>query len=172
MLLGAFSVCFGDGRRKGEGLSAECGLAAECGLSGQVWRVGQRNCRWYVVCRGKFGEWVKRPVSGVWFVGAKRASGSRGLSLVCGLSWRKGRVGQEACRWRVVCRGKFGEWVKRIVASVWSVGAKTLRGSRELSLACGLSWRKGRVGQRNHTYRMPQTSQIATQIKIAKTLKT
>ena len=147
-------------------------LSLECGLSWRKGRVGQRNCRWSVVCRGKFGEWVKRPVSGVWFVGAKRASGSRGLSVECGLSGRKRCVGQENCRWSVVCRGEKGEWVKRIVASVWSVGAKTLRGSRELSLACGLSWRKGRVGQRNHTYRMPQTSQIITQIKIAKTLKT
>ena len=235
-------------------------LSAECGLSGRKGRVGQRNCRWYVVCRGEKGEWVKRIVAsvwsvvaktlrgsrelslacglsgrkgrvgqgacqrsvvcrgenaawvkrivgGVWFVGAKRASGSRGLSLVCGLSGRKGRVGQKACQRSVVCRGENaawvkrivggvwsggekGEWVKRIVASVWSVGAKRASGSRGLSVECGLSGRKRCVGQencrwsvvcrgekgewvkRNHTYRMPQTSQIATQIKIAKTLKT
>ncbi len=187
--------------------SGSRGLSLECGLSGRKRCVGQRNCRWRVVCRGENAAWVKRPVAGVWPVVAKRASGSRGLSAECGLSWRKGRVGQEACRWYVVCRGKFGEWVKRPVGAVWSVGAKRASGSRELSLACGLSgrkgrvgqeacrwsvvcrgeiaawvkkasgvvWsvgRKGRVGQRNHTYRMPQTSQIATQIKIAKTLKT
>ena len=29
-------------------------------------------------------------------------------------------------------------WVKEIVAGVWSVGAKTLRGSRGLSVECGL----------------------------------
>ena len=85
VLLGAFSVCFGDGRRKGEGLSAECGLAAECGLSGQVWRVGQEACRRRVVCRGEKGEWVKGPVSGVWFVGAKTLRGSRELSLALSL---------------------------------------------------------------------------------------
>ena len=55
---------------------------------------------------------------------------------------------KKVCRWRVVWRGKFGEWVKRPVGAVWSVGAKTLRGSRELSLECGLSGRKGRVGQK------------------------
>ena len=205
MLLGTFSVCFGDGRRKGEGLSAECGLSgqvwrvgqeacrrrvvcrrekgewvkeivggvwAECGLSGRKGRVGQRNCRWRVVCRGEKGEWVKRIVASVWSVVASLASGSKELSLACGLSWRKGRVGQGACRWYVVCRHEKGEWVKEIVASVWPVVAKRASGSRGLSLECGLSARKGRVGQRNHTYRMPQTSQIATQIKIAKTLKT
>ena len=152
--------------------SGSKGLLAECGLSWRKGRVGQGACRWYVFCRGKFGEWVKRPVGAVWSVGAKRASGSRELSLACGLSGRKGRVGQEACRWSVVCRREKGEWVKRPVAGMWSVGASLANGSRELSLACGLSWRKGRVGQRNHTYRMPQTSQIITQIKIAKTLKT
>ena len=30
-----------------------------CGLSGQVWRVGQENCRRRVVCRREKGEWVK-----------------------------------------------------------------------------------------------------------------
>ena len=62
-----------------------------------------------VVCRGKYGEWVKRIGGGVWSVGAKRASGSRELLTACGLSGRKGRVGQEACRWRVVCRRENGE---------------------------------------------------------------
>ena len=62
------------------------GIVGECGLSGQVWRVGQRNCRQSLVCRGEKGEWVKRIVGGVWSVGAKRASGSKGLSLECGLS--------------------------------------------------------------------------------------
>ena len=74
-------------------------------------------------------------------------------------------------RWRVACRGEIAEWVKGIVGGVWSVGAKSLCGSRELSAECGLSGRKRRVNQRN-PYRMPQTSQITTQIKIAKTLKT
>ncbi len=74
-------------------------------------------------------------------------------------------------RWHVVCRGEIAEWVKGIVGGVWSVGAKSLRGSRGLSAECGLSGRKRRVNQRN-PYCMPQTSQITTQIKIAKTLKT
>ena len=97
-------------------------LSLACGLSGRKGRVGQGNCRRRVVCRGEKGEWVKRIVGGVWFVGAKRASGSRGLSLVCGLSGRKGRVGQEACRWYVVCRGENAAWVKRPVGGVWSGG--------------------------------------------------
>ena len=86
------------------------------------------------------------------------ADGRKGedLSAACGLSGRKGRVGQEACRrmWSVgssllrgsrglsagvVCRRENGEWVKRIVDGVWSVGAKRASGSRSLSLAFGLS---------------------------------
>ena len=124
---------------------------------GRKGRVGQRNCRRSVVCRREKGEWVKRPVAGVWSVVAKRASGSRGLSLACGqegqrrsvvcraktlrgskklslecgLSGRKRCVGQEACRWRVVCRGENAAWVKRIVASVWSVVAKRASGSKK-----------------------------------------
>ena len=129
--------------------SGSKGLSAECGLSGQVWRVGQEACRWSVVCRGEKGEWVKRIVGGVWFVVAKRASGSKKLSAECGLSGRKGRVGQENCRWRVACRDENAAWVKRIVGGVWSVGAKRASGSRGLSLVCGLSGRKGRVGQEN-----------------------
>ena len=125
-----------------------------CGLSGRKRRVGQENWRRRLVCRDKFVAWVKRPVGGVWSVGVKTASGSRGLSA--GVVWR----------------GKFVAWVKGTVARVWSVGAKMLRGSKGLSLECGLSGRKRRVNQRNHTYRMPETLQIATQIKIAKTLKT
>ena len=82
-------------------------LSAACGLSGQVWQVGQENCRRRVVCRDKFVAWVKRPVGG------------------CGLSGQVWRVGQENCRWSVVCRGEKGEWVKRTVGGVWSVGAKT-----------------------------------------------
>ena len=111
--------------------SGSRGLSLECGLSGRKGRVGQEACRWYVVCRGKFGEWVKEIVAGVWSVVAKRASGSKGLSAECGLSGRKRCVGQENCRWSVVCRGKFSEWVKRIVASVWSVGAKRASGSKK-----------------------------------------
>ena len=96
-------------------------LSVECGLSGQVWRVGQRNCRRRVVCRVKYGEWVKRIVGGVWSVGSSMASESRGLSV------------------GVVCRGENVAWVKGTVARVWSVGAKMLRGSKGLSLECGLS---------------------------------
>ena len=199
--MGAFSVYFDDADgRKGEGLSVgvvcrgEKGewvkgivdgvwsvgssllrgskeLSAACGLSGQVCCVGQGNCRRRVVCRVKYGEWVKRIVGGVWSVGAKMLRGSKKLATGvvcrrengewvkrpvggCGLSARKRRVGQENCRRRVVCRREKGEWVK------------------EIGDGCGLSARKRRVNQRNHTYRMPQTLQIATQIKIAKTLKT
>ena len=163
-------------------------LLAECGLSGQVCCVGQRNWRRRVVCRVKYGEWVKGIGDGVWSVGSSMASGSRGLSA-CGLSGQVWQVGQRNCRRRVVCRRKFSEWVKGIGDGVWSGGAKTSSGSKELSAdvvcrrkfsewvkgivgGCGLSARKGRVNQRNHTYRMPQTLQIATQIKIAKILKT
>ena len=107
------------------------GIVGECGLSGQVWRVGQRNCRQSLVCRGEKGEWVKRIVGGVWSVGAKRASGSRGLLAACGLSGQVCCVGQRNCRRGVVCRVEKGEWVKGIVGG------------------CGLSVRKGRVGQRD-----------------------
>ena len=107
------------------------GIVGECGLSGQVWRVGQRNCRQSLVCRGEKGEWVKRIVGGVWSVGAKRASGSRGLLAACGLSGQVCCVGQMNCRRGVVCRVEKGEWVKGIVGG------------------CGLSVRKGRVGQRD-----------------------
>ena len=79
--MGAFSVYFDDGRwQEGRRTVGGCGLAARKG------RVGQEACRWSVVCRGEKGEWVKRIVASVWSVVAKRASGSRGLSLVCGLS--------------------------------------------------------------------------------------
>ena len=117
-----------------------------CGLSGQVWRVGQRNCRrvWSVgssmasgsrglsacvVCRGEKGEWVKRTVAGMWSVGTSMASGSKELS---------------AC---VVCRDKFVAWVKGIVDGVWSVGTSMASESRELSTECGLSGQVWRVGQ-------------------------
>ena len=100
------------------------GIVGECGLSGQVWRVGQRNCRQSLVCRGEKGEWVKRIVGGVWSVGAKRASGSRGLLAACGLSGQVCCVGQRNCRRGVVCRVEKGEWVKGTVARVWSVGVK------------------------------------------------
>ena len=107
------------------------GLLAECGLSGQVWRVGQENCWRSVVCRGEIAEWVKKIVGGVWSVGAKRASGSRGLLAECGLSGQVCCVGQRNWRRRVVCRRKFVAWVKRIVG------------------ACGLSGQVWRVGQEN-----------------------
>ena len=145
--------------------SGSRGLSLACGLSGRKGRVGQEACRWYVVCRGEKGEWVKRIVGGVWSVVAKRASGSRGLSLECGLSGRKGRVGQEACRWSVVCRGEKGEWVKRPVAGVWSVGVKTLRGSKKAS---GVVWSVGRkrcVGQRNCRWRVVCRGENAAWVK-------
>ena len=128
------------------------GLSLECGLSGQVWRVGQRNCRQSLVCRGEKGEWVKRIVGGVWSVGSSMASGSRELATECGLSGRKGRVGQEACWRRVVCRDKFVAWVKGIVGGVWSVGSKRASGSRELSagVVCRREkgeWVKGTVAR-------------------------
>ena len=124
-------------------------LSAACGLSGQVWRVSQGNWRRSVVCRVKFSEWVKGIVGRVWSVGAKSLSGSRKLSAGCGLSGRKGRVGQEACWRSVVCRGENVAWVKGIGGGVWSVGAKRASGSKELSAEFGLSGRKGRVGQEN-----------------------
>ena len=111
-------------------------LATEFGLSGQVCCVGQRNCRRRVVCRVKFGKWVKRIVGGDWSVGAKRASGSRELSA------------------GMVCRVKYGEWVKGIGDGVWSVGSSMASGSRELSAACGLSGQVWRVGQRNCRWRV------------------
>mgnify|MGYP005869155931 CR=1 FL=1 len=94
-----------------------------------MWSVGSKSLRGSkelsagVVCRGEKGEWVKGIVGG------------------CGLSGRNRCVGQEGCRWNVVCRGKYGEWVKGPVGGVWSVGAKSLSGSRELSAECGLSGR-------------------------------
>ena len=100
---------------------------------------GSRELLVDVVCRVKFVAWVKRIVGGVWSVGVKTASGSRGLSAARGLSGQVWRVSQENCRQSVVCRGEKGEWVKRIVDGVWSVGAKRASGSRGLSLACGLS---------------------------------
>ena len=133
--------------------------------------MGQGACRWYVVCRGENAAWVKRIVGGVWPVGAKTLSGSKKLSLACGLSGRNRCVGQGASRRSVACRRENAEWVKGPVGGVWSVGASMASGSRKLSAECGLSGRKRRVNQRN-PYRMPQTSQITTQIKIAKTLKT
>ena len=127
-------------------------LSAACGLSGQVWRVSQGNWRRSVVCRVKFSEWVKGIVGRVWSVGAKSLSGSRKLSAGCGLSGRKGRVGQEACWRRVVCRDKFVAWVKGIVGGVWSVGSKRASGSRELSagVVCRCEkgeWVKGTVAR-------------------------
>ena len=136
------------------------GIGGGCGLSGQVWRVGQRNWRrmWSVgakrasgskeltadvVCRVKYGKWVKRIVGGVWSVGAKRASGSRELLMACGLSGQVWRVGQENCRRRVVCRGENVEWVKGIVARVWSVGASLASGSKELSAGMVCRGEKG-----------------------------
>ena len=142
--MGAFSVYFGDGRwQEGRrtvggvwsvGSSLASGsreLLAECGLSGQVWRVGQRNCRQSLVCRGEKGEWVKRIVGGVWSVGTSLLRGSKELATACGLSAQVCCVGQENCRRGVVCRVEKGEWVKGIVGG------------------CGLSARKGRVGQRD-----------------------
>ena len=44
-----------------------------------------------------------------------------GLSVECGLSGRKRRVGQENCR-RLVCRDKFVAWVKRPVGGCGLAG--------------------------------------------------
>ena len=51
----------------------------------------------------------------------------------------------------VVCRVKYGEWVKEIVGGVWSVGAKRASGSRGLSadVVCRVkfvAWVKRPVG--------------------------
>ena len=124
-------------------------LFVACGLSGQVCCVGQEACWRRVVCRDKYGEWVKGIGDGVWSVGSSLLRGSRELSAACGLSGRKGRVGQEACWRSVVCRGENVAWVKGIGGGVWSVGAKRASGSKELSAEFGLSGRKGRVGQEN-----------------------
>ena len=102
-----------------------------CGLSGQVWRVGQGNCRRRLVCRDKFGEWGKGIVGGVWSVGTSLLRGSKGIVGGCGLSGRKRRVSQRNCR------------------RMWSVGSNMTSGSKELSAACGLSGQVWRVGQRN-----------------------
>ena len=126
--MGAFSVYFDDGRWQEVRRTV-----GGCGLSGRKRRVGQEACWRSVVCRDKYGEWVKRPVGGVWSVGTSMASGSKELSTECGLSGQVCCVGQRNCRRGVVCRRKYGEWVKRPVAGMWSVGAKMLRGSKELS---------------------------------------
>ena len=78
-----------------------------------------------MVCRGENVEWVKRIGDGVWSAGTSLLRGSRGLLAECGLSGQVWRVGQENCWRSVVCRGEKGEWVKRPVDGVWSVGAKT-----------------------------------------------
>ena len=141
-------------------------LSAEFGLSGRKGRVGQKNCRRSVVCRGEKGEWVKGIVGDVWSVGSSMASGSRELLTECGLSGQVWRVGQEACRWYVVCRGENVAWVKGIVGEcglsgqVWRVGQENCRRGvvcrGEIAAwvkgpvgGCGLSGRKGRVGQEN-----------------------
>ena len=145
--------------------SGSKGLSLVCGLSWRKGRVGQEACRWSVVCRREKGEWVKEIVAGVWSVGAKRASGSKKLSAECGLSWRKRCVGQGVCRRCVVCRGEKGEWVKRPVAGVWSVGVKTLRGSKKAS---GVVWSVGRkrcVGQRNCRWRVVCRGENAAWVK-------
>ena len=95
-----FILTMADGR-KGEGLSAG------------------------VVCWVKFVAWVKGIGDGVWSVGSSLLRGSKELSAACGLSGQVWQVGQENCRRRLVCRGEKGEWVKRTVGGVWSVGAKT-----------------------------------------------
>ena len=97
------------------------------------------------------GRWQegRRTVGGVWSVGSSLASGSRELLAECGLSGQVWRVGQRNCRQSLVCRGEKGEWVKRIVGGVWSVGTSLLRGSKELATACGLSAQVCCVGQEN-----------------------
>ena len=124
-------------------------LATAFGLPGQVCCVGQEACWRRVVCRDKYGEWVKGIGDGVWSVGSSLLRGSRELSAACGLSGQVWRVGQRNCRQSLVCRGEKGEWVKRIVGGVWSVGTSLLRGSKELATACGLSAQVCCVGQEN-----------------------
>ena len=129
--------------------------------------MGQEGCRWNVVCRGKFVAWVKRSVAGMWPVGSKSLRGSRELSTECGLSGRNRCVGQGNC-WRyVVCRGKIAAWVKRAVGGVWSVGAKSLCGSRELSAECGLSGQNRCVGQEGCRWNVACQGEIAVWVKRA-----
>ena len=103
----------------------------------RVWSVGtsmasgSKELSACVVCRDKFVAWVKGIVDGVWSVGTSMASESRELSTECGLSGQVWRVGQRNCRRSVVCRDKYGEWVKRIVAGEWSVGVKTVSESKK-----------------------------------------
>ena len=104
-----------------------------------------------VVCRGEKGEWVKGIVGGEWSVGTRLLRGSRGLLATCGLSGQVWRVGQGNWRRSVVCRVKYGEWVKEIGGGVWSVGAKRASGSRGLSadVVCRVkfvAWVKRPVG--------------------------
>ena len=105
-----------------------------------------------MVCRGETVEWVKRIGDGVWSAGTSLLRGSRGLLATCGLSGQVWRVGQGNWRRRVVCRDKFGAWVKGIVGGVWSVGSKRASGSRELSagVVCRCEkgeWVKGTVAR-------------------------
>ena len=161
------SAEFGLSGRKGRVGQENCWRSVVCrdkfvawvkGIGDGVWSVGasllrgSRELSARVVCRVKYGEWVKGIVGRVWSVGAKRASGSKELSAECGLSGRKGRVGQEACWRRLVCRDKFVAWVKGIVGGVWSVGSKRASGSRELSagVVCRREkgeWVKGTVAR-------------------------
>ena len=122
-------------------------MSAVCGLSGRNRCVGQGASRRSVACRGEIAAWVKEIVGGMWSVGVKTLSGSRGQSLACGLSGQNRCVGQGNWRRRVVCRGENVAWVKGNCRRVWSVGAKRASGSKELSAECGLSGRKGRMGQ-------------------------
>ncbi len=128
------------------------------GIVGRVWSVGakrasgSRGLSAGVVCRRENGEWVKGIVGDVWSVGSSMASGSRELLTECGLSGQVWRVGQRNCRRSVVCRVKYGKWVKGIVGGVWSVGAKRASGSRELSagVVCRREkgeWVKGTVAR-------------------------
>ncbi len=127
------------------------------GIVDGVWFVGtsmasgSRGLSACVVCRGEKGEWVKRTVAGMWSVGTSMASGSKELSTECGLSGQVWRVSQGNCRRSVVCRDKYGEWVKRPVTGMWSVGTSMASGSRELSagVVCRVKygeWVKGIVG--------------------------
>ena len=72
---------------------------------------------------------VKGHVGGVWSRRANLPSGSKDMSVECGLG------------------GEFVERVKGHVGGVWSRRAKTLSGSKDMSVECGLGGRTCFAGQ-------------------------
>ena len=63
---------------------------------------------------------VKKAGGGVWSRRANLSSGSKDMSVECGLGGRICRVGQESRRWSVIC------------------GENLPSGSKDMSVACGL----------------------------------